>query len=160
MMSAAIDFPSDMKLIGYSSCFISYAEEDRLIADKLHADLLASGVPCWYFPVSAHSGETVWHEIGNAIRRYDQLVVILSEASLRSQGVIREIRRGLRQEADTGRRVLFPVRLDDAVLEWKHELAVDLQEVVIADFRKWKSKGKYQVAYRKLLADLIAPPDG
>src|SRR4051794_25977363 len=39
-----------MSPIQFYSCFISYSSRDEKFADRLHADLQAKGVRCWFAP--------------------------------------------------------------------------------------------------------------
>ncbi len=54
-----IDFyrASMMHPIQYHSCFISYASDNEGIAKRLHADLQASGVRCWFAPHDLKPGD-------------------------------------------------------------------------------------------------------
>ncbi len=36
--------------IEFYSCFISYSSHDQAFLERLHADLIAKGLPCWYAP--------------------------------------------------------------------------------------------------------------
>jgi hypothetical protein len=83
----------------YFSCFISHSSKDKRFCDRLHADLQANGVRCWYFPEDAIWGESIWGEIDRSIKIYDKLVVVCSENSLQSVPVQREIERALNREA-------------------------------------------------------------
>lgn len=51
--------------------------------------------------------------IDEAIRLYDKLLIILSEASVKSRWVEFEVTQALHREIEQGRIVLFPIRLDD-----------------------------------------------
>lgn len=98
------------------SCFISYAHEDVKFSEKIYSDFEKHKIPYWYFPIDAPIGKTVWEAIGEAIDRCDKLLLILSEHSLRSDGVIREIKRALHQEAVRRRKVLLPIKIDNAIV--------------------------------------------
>ena len=38
------------RAIEFYSCFISYSSKDQDFAERLHADLRAKGVRCWFAP--------------------------------------------------------------------------------------------------------------
>jgi hypothetical protein len=55
--------------------------------------------------------------------------------------------------------VLFPIRLDDAVMETKIGWAADIKRSRhIGDFRNWKDHDAYQKALARLLRDLRVAP--
>ncbi len=70
----------------YNSCFISYSTKDQEFAERLHADLQAKGVRCWFAPHDIKGGRKVHEQIDEAIRLHDRLLLILSEDSMRASG--------------------------------------------------------------------------
>ena len=65
-------------------------------------------------------GARIRPAIDKSIRLHDKLVLVLSETSVSSQWVEQEVETMLAKEREQeGRVVLFPIRLDDAVLESK-----------------------------------------
>src|SRR5208283_6107442 len=73
--------------IEYYSCFISYSTRDQKFAARLHADLQAKGVRCWFAPHDMHGGRNIHEQIDEAIRLHDRLLLILSEDSMKSDWV-------------------------------------------------------------------------
>lgn len=151
--------------IQWYSCFISYSEHDRELAERLHTDLESKSVRCWLFSEDAKWGESVWGEIDRSIKLYDKLVVVCSENSLQSPAVLREIERGLQREDREGKNVLFPIRIDDYIFDkeedgkkdkWEHERKADVVKKVVGDFRRWKNRDAYQKSLARLLKDLQA----
>ena len=56
-----------------------------------------------------------------------------------------------------GRTVLFPIKIDDAVMESKQAWAAAIRRTRhIGDFTKWKDHDSYQRAFERLLRDLKA----
>src|SRR5208337_1050112 len=86
-----IDFISSMtrRAIEFYSCFISYSTRDQEFAERLHADLQAKGVRCWFAPEEMKAGRKVHEQIDEAIRLHDKLLLILSDNSIRSPWVER-----------------------------------------------------------------------
>jgi hypothetical protein len=82
------------------SCFISYSSKDQVFADKLHADLQDAGVRCWFAPHDLPIGAKTWDAIDEAIGLRDKLLVILSEASIRSDWVEDEVNKAYAKERD------------------------------------------------------------
>jgi len=72
------------RAIEYYSCFISYSSKDEEFAVKLHRDLQAEGVRCWFAPEDMKIGDRIRDEIDQAIRFHDKLLLILSEQSVES----------------------------------------------------------------------------
>src|SRR5271165_2006287 len=103
--------------IQFYSCFISYSTKDQGFADRLHADLQNKGVRCWFAPHDLPIGGKILDEIDAAIRLRDKVVLILSEHSIRSDWVEDEVKTAVEEERKRGQTVLFPIRLDDAVMD-------------------------------------------
>jgi uncharacterized protein YjbI with pentapeptide repeats len=151
------------KPIDFASCFISYASRDQEFAERLYADLEASGVRCWFAPEDEQSGERVGTEMGRSVRAYDQLVLILSKYSIQSHWVETSVATALERElrqakpGDRGSVVLFPVRLDAGAVEtdqaWVHDIRRTRR---IGDFTHWQDRDAYTTAFGQLLGDLIS----
>src|SRR5439155_1594889 len=54
--------------IQHYSCFISYSSKDDAFARRLHADLQAKGVRCWFAPEDMRIGAKILDTIDEAIR--------------------------------------------------------------------------------------------
>jgi uncharacterized protein YjbI with pentapeptide repeats len=139
----------------FYSCFIAYSAKDQVFADRLHADLQKAGVRCWFAPHDLPIGARVWDAIDEAIRLRDKLLVILSEASIASEWVEDEINKAYAEERHRKDFVLFPVRIDDAVMTTSEKWAVKLRDQRnIADFRRWHETSSYQRSISRLVRDL------
>ncbi|HUE73461.1 MAG TPA: toll/interleukin-1 receptor domain-containing protein [Pirellulaceae bacterium] len=145
------------KALEFYSCFISYTQADDSISERLYNDLQAASVRCWRWREDAKWGRTLMGEVDHAIRLYDKLVVILSEQSLQSEPVIREIERALQKESRDKKEVLFPIRVDDAIFSWQHGLQPDVVRKVMGDFRDWTDPAKYKASLKRLIECLQAP---
>ena len=145
------------KAIDFYSCFISYSSKDDDFAQRLHADLQQQGVRCWFAPEDLKIGDKFRTRIDESIRIYDKLMVILSENSIRSPWVEDEVEAALEKERKQNKLVLFPIRLDDAVMETDQAWAASLRRTRhIGDFRAWKDHDQYQKSFDRLLRDLKA----
>jgi len=143
--------------IQYYSCFISYSSKDQECAERLHADLQTKGVRCWFAPEDMKTGDKILDKIDQEIRVYDKLLLIFSEHSIGSDWVETEVQAALEKERHTKRTVLFPIRLDDAVMETGQAWAAKVRrERQITDFRGWKNHDTYQKQFARLLRDLQA----
>jgi hypothetical protein len=143
--------------IQYYSLFISYSSHDEALAKRLHADLQAAGIRCWYAPEDLKIGESILGGIDQGIHLHDKLLLLLSESSVQSAWVETEVQMALARERSERRRVLFPVRIDDAVLTngaaWATLIRADHH---IGDFRQWHDYPTYRVVFERLLRDLRA----
>jgi uncharacterized protein YjbI with pentapeptide repeats len=146
--------------IQFYACFISYSAKDQAFAERLHADLQNKGVRCWFAPEDLKIGDKTRERIDESIRVYDKLLLILSEHSMASQWVEQEVETALRKERDpkgNHRTVLFPIRLDDAVMKVEGGWPALIRNTRnIGDFSEWKDHDSYQKAFARLLRDLKA----
>jgi hypothetical protein len=143
--------------IQYYSCFISYSSKDQVFAQKLHDDLQDNGVRCWFAPEDMKIGDQIRPTIDRQIRLRDKLLVILSENSMQSEWVGDEVEAAIEEEKESDRLVLFPIRLDDAVLNTREDWAAKIKRRRhIGDFSNWKDENAYQKAFERLLRDLKA----
>lgn len=143
--------------IQYYSLFISYSSKDDTLARRLHADLQAQGVRCWFAPEDMKIGDKIRARIDEAIHLQDKLLLLLSEYALASAWVEDEIEAALEKEQSQQREVLFPIGLDDSVLETTQAWAAKLRrQRHIGDFTGWKNHDAYQRAFTRLLRDLKA----
>lgn len=138
------------------SCFVSFSEPDDAFAERLRCDLVSAGIRCWRWKEDARWGRTLIREIDEAIRDHDKVLVICSSESLKSEPVIREIDRALQREQQLGKEVLFPLRLDDAVFCWSHELQPDVLRKYVANFCSWRDPQAYHNSFVRLVRDLRA----
>src|ERR1035437_3774773 len=97
--------------IEFYSLFISYSTEDQEFAERLHADLQARNVRCWFAPHDVQGGKKLHDQIDDAIRVHDKLLLILSPESMKSEWVKTEISKARKREIKESRRVLLPIRL-------------------------------------------------
>lgn len=143
--------------IQFYSCFISYSTKDQGFADRLHADLQAKGVRCWFAPDDLKIGDRFRLRIDESIRVYDKLMVVLSANSIHSEWVEKEVETAFEKERKQKTTVLFPIRLDDEVMKTDQAWAADIRRTRhIGDFIKWKDHDSYQTAFDRLLRDLKA----
>lgn len=155
------------KPIEYYSCFISYSTLDQEFAKRIHADLQAENVRCWFAPHDIQGGRKIHEQIDEAIRHYDKLLLILSERSMNSEWVRAEISKARKREAQENCRMLFPIRLIDwnRISEWEcfdadrgKDSAREIREYYVPDFSLWKTDhDKYSEELGKLLRDLKGP---
>jgi hypothetical protein len=155
--------------IQFYSCFISYSTKDEEFAKRLHSRMIQEKLRVWYAPEEMRAGCEHDVQIDEAIRVYDKLLLVVSEASMTSGWVRREIRKARRTEGPNKPRKLFPIRLVsvDTIKAWEpidprtgEDLAEELLRFHIPDFSNWKDHDAFEAAFTKLLRDLKAeaPP--
>jgi uncharacterized protein YjbI with pentapeptide repeats len=105
------------KGVHYYSCFISYSSRDEPFTQRLHSDLQGNGVRCWFAPDDMKIGDKIRPTIDQSIRVHDKLLVILSENSMQSGRVEDEVETAIEEEKKRGGTVLFPIRLDETVMD-------------------------------------------
>jgi len=141
--------------IQYYSVFISYSSTDDLLARRLHADLQAHGVRCWFAPEDLKIGNKLRDHIDQAIHLQDRSLLLLSEHSIASDWVEQEVEAILEKEARQHREILFPVRIDETVMQTSKAWAASVRRTRhIGDFTTWTDPQAYQTAFARLLRDL------
>jgi hypothetical protein len=85
------------------------------------------------------------------------LRLVLSKHSVASDWVEKEVETAMEQERRQKRTVLFPIRLDDAIMKAEVGWAGDIKRSRnVGDFRRWKDHDTYQRGFDRLLRDLKA----
>ncbi len=138
-----------------ASCFISYSSKDEQFTTKLYADLqefesalLLRSKRSKNWIHNPRFGE-------QAVHMHDRLLIILSQNSISSAWVEHEVEAALERARTENRTVLFPIKVDDAIMSTKKGWAGNLRrQRHIGDFREWKDRNKYYAAFQKLLSDL------
>jgi hypothetical protein len=139
------------------SCFISYNSKDGEFARNLNDDLQNNGVRCWFAPEDVKIGDKFHGRIDDAIRVHDKLLIVLSENSVRSSWVEKGVEAAFEKERLCGCIVLFPIRVDDGIMNIDQVWAADIRRTRhIGDFSNRKDKESYQRAFERLLRDLKA----
>lgn len=139
----------------YHSLFISYSSKDDVLATRLHTDLEAHGVRCWFAPKDIRIGDKIRQRIDDAIHVQDKLLLLLSHNSLASTWVANEVEAAFEKEDREKRNVLFPIRLDNAIIQTPEAWAATLRRTRhIGDFTNWTNEHAYQAAFDRLLRDL------
>jgi hypothetical protein len=91
------------------------------------------------------------------MRVHDKLLLVLSADSINSRNrwVETEVEAALERERRENRLVLFPMCIDDALIQTSQAWAADLRRTRhISNFTHWKDHYGYQKAFTRLLRDL------
>jgi len=124
---------------------------------RLYTDLQSKGVRSWFAQDDMKIGDKIHTRIDESIHLYDKLLLVLSEHALASNWVEREVVAAFEKEQEQGQQILFPIRLDDTVMQTREAWAADIRRRKhIGDFTRWKQHDDYQQTLERLLRDLKA----
>ncbi len=123
--------------------FISYSSVDEEFADKLYTDLTEVGIDCWFAPHDLTIGDDIKETITEEIIKRKGVVLILSRNSIDSEWVELEVNQAMKLERETGEKVFYPVRIDDAVFDPGSGWYKSIRRKHIGDFRKWINEANY-----------------
>ncbi|MBU2517908.1 MAG: toll/interleukin-1 receptor domain-containing protein, partial [Proteobacteria bacterium] len=140
----------------FYSCFISYSSQDDDFARRLHADLQSNKVRVWFAPEDLKIGDKILERLDHSIRIHDKLLLVLSEQSINSDWVEDEVTTAFEEERTRKKTVLFPIRLDDTVMDSNKAWAAKVRQRHIGDFTDWKNHDSYKKAFDRLIRDLKA----
>jgi|GEM_PF-2530442 len=156
LMSSAAEIPP----LQFYSCFISYNHRDQDFAQRLYSRLRDASLRVWFAPENAEPGKKMKTQVDEAIQMHDRLLLVLSDNSLHSNWVEREIRKAREFERRGGRQKLFPIRLTDyeTLANWEcidsvtaEDLAEEVRSYFIPDFSNWKNYDDFERAFARLL---------
>lgn len=125
--------------------FLSHSSLDKSFVDRLATDLESLNIGVWYDKWEIKVGDSLIDKITQGIDKNDYLAVILSENSINSKWVKREINAAFMKEMDTKKIVILPVLLRNC------KIPILLSDKKYANFTK-----EYEVGFGELL-DTIDP---
>jgi hypothetical protein len=131
-----------------SSIFLSHNHADKSFVRRLAQDLQAAGVRVWLDEAEMMIGDSLIEKIRQGIDEMDYLGVILSQNSVRSEWVKREVNVAMHQEIEGKQVKVLPVMVQDC------ELPGFLKEKLYADFR---DPQRYHEELNKILRRLRPP---
>ena len=89
-------------------------------------------------------GDRIRTRTNEVIHLHEKLLLVLSENSINSDWVKKEVETAFEKERETRSTVLFPIHLDDTVMESKSGWAADIKRTRhIGKFRSWKDHDAY-----------------
>lgn len=162
--SEKLESPVKFSQLPYHSVFISYSTVDEKFGQKLYNSLNEAGLRTWFAPNDIRPGKKIHEQIYSAIEQYDKLLLVLSEASMKSQWVGTELYKARTREREKGVQMLFPVRLVsfEIVKAWAafdadsgRDMARELREYFIPDFTEWHDESVYSREVNKLIESLM-----
>jgi len=135
--------------------FISYDHTDKDLVDLLAAHLIKAKAHVWVDRWELHVGDSLISKIQKAIQEASALIVVLSNASVKSEWCKKELSAGLVRELEEKRVIVLPLLLEEC------EVPLFLREKMYADFRTNFDDGIKQVleAIAKVTSDTLGRID-
>lgn len=96
--------------------FLSHSSRDRDFVQRLAADLAGRGLPVWLDTWELSPGDTLDERIAAGLDASACVVLVVSRHTAGSTWVAREVESALAREGRERRRLVFPIRIDDAAL--------------------------------------------
>ena len=115
----------------------------------------AREIRCWSAPEDIKIGDKFRDTIHNSIVVFDNLIFILSENSVKSDWVEKEVTAAISKKRKEKSPMLFPIRIDNSnIKEDKTWNDIIKNESQIYDFTNWKNHKDYKKSIDRLLIDL------
>ncbi len=121
--------------------FISHSSKDKGFVRKLAADLVGNGVKVWLDEQRILIGDSIPDKIAQGLAESDFFLVVVSENSVGSAWVQKELSGALVREIERREVVVMPIKLDGA------KMPDSIKDKKYADF-----SGPYMAAFNELLA--------
>ncbi len=125
--------------------FISHSNKDKPFVRKLAADLVASGVKVWLDEQNILVGDSIPEKIAQGLAESDFFLIVISENSVNSAWVKRELNSAIVHEIERRKVTVLPIKLDGA------KMPETINDKLYADFSK-----SYEDGLEKLLRSIKA----
>lgn len=115
--------------------FISYTSSDEKFANKLAADLSTYTSDIFYAKWNIKVGDSIVDKINLGLEKHDNIVVILSNSSIQSEWVKRELNSSLMRHLRDKTIKILPILIEDC------RIPPLFNDILYADFRTDYNKG-------------------
>ena len=133
---------------------------------KLSKALSAKGVKTWLAQKDVLGGRKLHEQLKAGIRQMDKLLLVLSEASIKSNWVGTEVLEARQRERVERMSILFPIRLVDYTklselelfdADEGRDLGREIRQFPINDFSGWQDDALFEAELSRLLEALKRP---
>jgi len=124
--------------------FLSHSSKDKDFVRRLTNDLQSKDIPVWFDEWELNVGDSLNKKISDGIKESGWLAVILSNHSIQSQWVEKELNAALTEELEKQQVFVLPILIEDC------EMPLFLKDKMFADFRS-----NYENGLTALLKRLI-----
>ena len=128
-----------------TSIFLSHSSRDKFFVRKLAERLRSAGIRVWLDEAEINIGDSLTEKIGRAIDEMDFVGVVLSNNSVNSEWVQRELQIAIQRELATKRVVVLPLLIEPV------EMPHFLKDKLYADFT---TPERFEETFPKLLKAL------
>jgi hypothetical protein len=128
-----------------TSIFLSHSSRDKFFVRKLAERLRSAGIRVWLDEAEINIGDSLTEKIGRAIDEMDFVGVVLSNNSVNSGWVQRELQIAIQRELATKRVVVLPLLIEPV------EMPHFLKDKLYADFT---TPERFEETFPKLLKAL------
>lgn len=125
--------------------FISHSAKDKPFVRKLAADLVTSGVKVWLDEQRILVGDSIPEKIAQGLAESDFFLIVISENSVGSAWVKKELSTALVHEIERRKVTVLPIKLDGA------PMPDTIKDKLYADFSH-----SYEEGFEKLLRSIKA----
>jgi hypothetical protein len=121
--------------------FLSHSSQDKPFIRQLAGDLTANGIEVWLDEQRIRVGDSIPEKIAQGLVGSDFFLIAVSQHSINSPWVAKELNNALVTEMQRRRVHILPLRLDDSPMP-----------IIISD----KKYADFSQSYKSGLADLLA----
>lgn len=125
--------------------FISHSTKDKPFVRKLASDLVASGIKVWLDEQNILVGDSIPEKIAQGLAESDFFLIVVSENSVNSAWVKRELNSAIVHEIERRKVTVLPIKLDGA------KMPDTISDKLYADFSQ-----SYEDGLEKLLRSIRA----
>jgi hypothetical protein len=119
-------------------CFIGYGAEDGAFAERLHSTLQERGILCWLAPLAGRADARFRSVLQDRLGDNQQLVLVVSTSSVRTEAFQQYLRRALQTEAEVNRAILCPVlpsnSIEPATMNWPDARRPKTRPIEFSDY--------------------------
>ena len=115
--------------------FLSHSSKDKDFVRKLANDLKSRQVPIWFDEWELQVGDSLNSRISDGIKESGWLAIVISNNSIKSKWVEKELNAALSEELEKKQVFVLPILIEDC------EIPLFLKDKLFADFRKDYNSG-------------------